>query len=123
MNISHQKNPWIKLTTKNLIAVMLFALAAVVFASLGLTFSTPGKPIEFLGLHLGTADSHFIPPIAGLLVLFSGFLLLLVKPQKAWSLPQAIADALKRREQRTILDGLEAERLDRIRNPSKYRGK
>ncbi len=39
------------------------------------------------------------------------------------SLPQTIASAIKHRQQRTILNELEAERLDRIRNPSKYRGK
>lgn len=38
-------------------------------------------------------------------------------------LPQTIADAVRRRQQRTILNELEVERLDRIRNPSKYRGK
>ena len=38
-------------------------------------------------------------------------------------LPQTIADAVRRRQQRTILNELEVERLDRIRNPSKYLGK
>ena len=38
-------------------------------------------------------------------------------------LPQTIANAVRQRQQQTILNELEAERLDRIRNPSKYRGK
>ena len=43
--------------------------------------------------------------------------------KQAWLLPQTISDAIKQRQQRTILNELEVERLDRIRNPSKYRGK
>jgi hypothetical protein len=37
--------------------------------------------------------------------------------------PQTIAKAAQQRRQRTVSDEREAERLDRIRNPSKYRGK
>jgi len=43
--------------------------------------------------------------------------------KQAWSLPQSIALALKQRRRQTVLNELEVERLDRIRNPSKYRGK
>jgi len=43
--------------------------------------------------------------------------------KQAWALPQTIASAVKDRQQRTIAIELEAERLDRIRNPSKYLGK
>ena len=38
-------------------------------------------------------------------------------------LPQAIANSSRQRQQRLVLNELEVERLDRIRNPSKYRGK
>jgi len=38
-------------------------------------------------------------------------------------LPQTIADVFKQRRLQVVRDELEAERLDRIRNPSKYRGK
>jgi hypothetical protein len=38
-------------------------------------------------------------------------------------LPQTLANALKERQRQTALNELEVERLDRIRNPSKYRGK
>ena len=38
-------------------------------------------------------------------------------------LPQAVANAVKQRQQQILRNEMEAERLDRIRNPSKYRGK
>ena len=38
-------------------------------------------------------------------------------------IPRSIAEALEQRRQQAVSNELEAERLDRIRNPSKYRGK
>jgi len=38
-------------------------------------------------------------------------------------LPKSIANAIRQHQQQMILNELEVERLDRIRNPSKYRGK
>jgi hypothetical protein len=38
-------------------------------------------------------------------------------------LPETIANAVKRRRRQTAVDERETERLDRIRNPSKYLGK
>jgi len=38
-------------------------------------------------------------------------------------LPKTIADAAEQRQKRALGRELEIERLDRIRNPSKYRGK
>ena len=66
---------------KTIIAVMLVTLGVVVLAYSGISFSTPGKPVEFLGLHIATTDSHFIPPVAGALCLVGGIVLLLVKPR------------------------------------------
>ena len=43
--------------------------------------------------------------------------------RRAWLLPQAVAAALEQRRRQFALNVLEAERLDRIRNPSKYLGK
>ena len=43
--------------------------------------------------------------------------------KQAWLLPHAIADSSKQRRRQFALNLLEAERLDRIRNPSKYLGK
>jgi hypothetical protein len=37
--------------------------------------------------------------------------------------PQIIAAASRQRQRQTVLNEREAERLDRICNPSKYRGK
>jgi hypothetical protein len=43
--------------------------------------------------------------------------------KQAWLLPQTVACAVQQRRQRVTRDELEAERLDRIRNPDKYLGK
>ena len=43
--------------------------------------------------------------------------------KQAWLFPHFVAVALEQRRQRFALSLLEAERLDRIRNPSKYLGK
>jgi len=43
--------------------------------------------------------------------------------KQAWSLPQTVAFALKQRRRQLVLNAHEVERLDRIRNPSKYVGK
>jgi hypothetical protein len=43
--------------------------------------------------------------------------------KQVWALPQTISNAVQQRKQRTVVNELEAERLDRIRNPSKYRGR
>jgi hypothetical protein len=71
------------MNTKTIIAVMLIALGVVVLAYSGITFKTPGKPVEFLGLHIATTDSHFIPPVVGGLALVGGIVLLVVKPRRA----------------------------------------
>lgn len=43
--------------------------------------------------------------------------------RQARTLSQAAALAVKQWRRQPVLDALEAERLDRIRNPSKYLGK
>jgi hypothetical protein len=43
--------------------------------------------------------------------------------KQVWALPETISRAVRHRQQLTIIKELEVERLDRIRNPSKYRGK
>ena len=43
--------------------------------------------------------------------------------KQAWLLPQSIVNAVHQRQQQVVRNELEAERLDRIRNPSKYLGK
>ena len=39
------------------------------------------------------------------------------------SIPESIKQAVKQKRQQMALEELEVERLDRIRNPLKYRGK
>jgi hypothetical protein len=43
--------------------------------------------------------------------------------KQAWLLPHSVVAALKQQRRQFALNELEAERLDRIRNPSKYLGK
>jgi hypothetical protein len=69
------------MNTKTIISVVLIALGIVVLAYSGLSFSTPGKDINVLGMHIATTDSHFISPAAGALALIGGIVLLLVKPK------------------------------------------
>ena len=68
---------------KTIVAVLLVTLGIVVLAYAGITFTTPGKPVEFLGMHIATTNSHFIPPVVGALALVGGIVLLLVKPKSA----------------------------------------
>lgn len=70
------------MNTKTIIAAILVTLGIVVLAYSGITFNTPGKPINFLGMHIETTDSHFIPPVVGALCLVGGIVLLVVKPRK-----------------------------------------
>ena len=79
---SKEANGSFELNTKTIIAVILVALGVVVLAYSGITFTTPGKPVEFLGLHFQTTDSHFIPPVVGALALVGGIVLLVVKPRR-----------------------------------------
>ena len=69
------------MNTKNIVAVLLNALGAVVIIYSGISFTTPGKPIEFLGMHIATTDNHFIPPAVGALALVGGIVLLHVRPK------------------------------------------
>ncbi len=70
------------MNTKTIVAVILVALGIVVLAYSGITFTTPGKPVDFLGMHIETTHSHFIPPVVGALALVGGIVLLLVKPKR-----------------------------------------
>jgi hypothetical protein len=63
-----------------IIAVILVVLGLVVLAYSGITFHTPGKSIDFLGMHFQTTVSHFISPAVGLVMLIIGILLMVFKP-------------------------------------------
>jgi hypothetical protein len=71
------------MNTKTIIAVLLVAFGIVVLAYSGITFNTPGAPVNFLGMHIETTHSHFIPPVVGAFALVGGIVLLLVKPRQA----------------------------------------
>jgi hypothetical protein len=71
------------MNTKTIVAVILVALGVVVLAYSGLSFKTPGKPVNVLGLHFETTETHFIPPVVGALALVGGIVLLLVNPKRA----------------------------------------
>jgi len=71
------------MSTKTIIAVLLVTLGIVVLAYSGINFTTPGKPVEFLGLQIQTTVNHSIPPVVGAIALVGGIVLLLVKPRTA----------------------------------------
>jgi hypothetical protein len=70
------------MNTKNTVAVLLITVGIVVLAYSGVTFNTPGQPVNFLGMHIETTHSHFVPPIVGALALVGGIVLLVVKPRQ-----------------------------------------
>jgi hypothetical protein len=70
------------MNTKTILGGVLVTLGIVVLAYSGISFSTPGKSVDFLGMHFATTDNHFIPPVAGALCLVGGIVLLIVKPRE-----------------------------------------
>jgi hypothetical protein len=66
---------------KTIVAAILIALGCVILAYSGITFTTPGETIRFLGLRVETTNTHFVPPVVGALALIGGIVLLLVKPR------------------------------------------
>lgn len=63
---------------RTIIAGILITVGVVVLAYSGINFTTPGKPVNFLGINIETTDNHFIPPVAGAFALVGGIVLLLV---------------------------------------------
>ena len=64
-----------------MMAGLLITVGVVVLAYSGISFTTPGKPVEFLGMRIETTDNHFIPPVAGALALVGGIVMLVIKPR------------------------------------------
>ncbi len=58
------------------LAIVLIVLGIVVLAYSGITYRTPGKSADVLGVHIETTHSHFIPPAAGAVALVVGIVLL-----------------------------------------------
>lgn len=71
------------MNAKAILAGFLITFGIVILAYSGISFTTPGETIQFLGLRLETTDSHFIPPIVGAFALVGGIVLLLLKPRSA----------------------------------------
>ena len=68
---------------KTIIAVILIALGVVVLAFSGITYTTRGNPVNVLGMHFETTQSHFIPPVVGAIALVGGIVLLVVNTKRA----------------------------------------
>jgi hypothetical protein len=69
------------MNTKAIAAIVLIILGIIVLAYSGISFTTRGETVDFLGLHVETRNTHFIPPVIGALVLAGGIVLLLLKPR------------------------------------------
>lgn len=69
------------MNVKSIAAIALIILGIIVLVYSGISFTTPGETVQFLGLRIETRDSHFIPPIVGVLALLGGIVLLLLKPR------------------------------------------
>jgi hypothetical protein len=65
-----------------MIAMVLIGLGIVVLAYSGITYTTRGKPVDVLGVHVETTRSHFIPPVVGALALVGGIMLLAANPRR-----------------------------------------
>lgn len=70
------------MNAKTIVAIVLIILGIVVLAYSGITFTTPGESVNFLGMRLETRETHFIPPIFGALSLLGGIVLLILKPRR-----------------------------------------
>ncbi len=69
------------MNSKAIVAIFLVILGIVVLAYSGITYTTPGESVRFLGMHIETRETHFIPPVVGALALVGGIVLLLLKPR------------------------------------------
>lgn len=65
-----------------MIGAILVALGIVVLAYSGISYTSRGKPVDFLGMHFETTERHFIPPVVGALALAGGIALLVMSPKK-----------------------------------------
>ena len=66
------------MSSRGIAAIVLIALGIAVLAYSGITLKTPGKPIDVGPIHIETTKSHFIPPVAGTIMLVGGGVLLFV---------------------------------------------
>ena len=70
------------MSPRNMVGVILVTLGIVVLGYSGISYTTRGKPVDVLGVHVETTESHFIPPVAGAIALVGGIVLLMVNTRK-----------------------------------------
>lgn len=70
------------MSSRRIVAIGLIALGIAVLAYSGITLKTPGKPIDVGPVHIETTRSHFIPPVAGTILLIGGVGLLFAGGRK-----------------------------------------
>ena len=70
------------MNTKTIIALILIVAGILVLGYSGITFETPGQPVDFLGVHFQTSVNHFIPPAVGAIAFIGGLILLVIKPKR-----------------------------------------
>ncbi len=67
---------------RKIVAIALIGLGIAVLAYSGITLKTPGKPIDIGPVHIETTNRHFIPPVAGVVMLIGGSILLFAGGKK-----------------------------------------
>ncbi len=70
------------MSSRGLVAIVLIVLGVAVLGYSGITLKTPGKPIDIGPVHVETTRSHYIPPVAGTIMLVGGIVLLFVGGKK-----------------------------------------
>jgi len=70
------------MSPRKMIAAILITVGIVVLAYQGITFKSPGKTVDVLGVRIATTKTNYIPPVAGALSLVGGIVLLLVSNRK-----------------------------------------
>ncbi len=66
------------MSSRGIVSLVLIVLGIVVLAYSGITLKTPGKPVDIGPVHIATTQRHFIPPVAGTIMLVGGVVLLFV---------------------------------------------
>lgn len=70
------------MNTRGMVAIALIVLGIAVLAYSGITLRTPGKPVDLGPVHIETTRSHYIPPVAGTVMLVGGVVLLFAGGKK-----------------------------------------
>lgn len=63
------------MSPRKTLSLILIAVGLVVLIHSGVTFRTPGRPVNMGPVHIETTTTHFISPVAGAVVLVGGIVL------------------------------------------------